>query len=426
MSLLSLWAKDYKNLNFRSNSLEINALNILIGPNGAGKSNLIDLLRFLQLSLSQSLGSVSGFRYSSEEIGGSHLLSFHVERPGTVIFKYKFKGIEETRNQPIYLELKLFIGKLNNSVEIHEEMLYSPIYGDENKPFYYYKFHDVQLNAGIVSIRQEDNTQRFERISGVPVDSLGLLEIAELIQEQENVRELLLKSNIYSVRKHLLQEIRGWRFYNANNMDLKQIRESEPKLGSGALNFYLSNTGENLAAVLDELCNESIDFEERFNDAVKQFLPTTRRIRATRAGRLNLTIEWTTQGANEVFYLRDMSDGSVRMLCWAVILLSHKLPSLLVIDEPEIGIHVAWMKILAGWIEYAAKHTTIIVSTHSPDLLDCFTQHSEFVICHNLDRQGYASMDRISQNQFQVRLQEGWELGDLYRVGDPSIGAWPW
>lgn len=51
-------------------------------------------------------------------------------------------------------------------------------------------------------------------------------------------------------------------------MDLKQIRESEPKLGSGWLNFHLSETGKNLAAVLDELCNESIDFEERFNDAV--------------------------------------------------------------------------------------------------------------------------------------------------------------
>jgi energy-coupling factor transporter ATP-binding protein EcfA2 len=194
MSLLSLWAKDYKNLNFCSNSLEINPLNILVGPNGSGKSNLIDLLRFLQLSLSEGLGSVSGFRYSSEELGGSHLLSFNVERPGTVIFKYKFKGIDETRNQPIYLQVKLFIGKLNNSVEIHQELLYSPIDGDEDRPFYYYKLHDVQLNAGVVSILQKDNSPRFERISGVPVDSLGLLAIDELIQDQENVRELLLNS----------------------------------------------------------------------------------------------------------------------------------------------------------------------------------------------------------------------------------------
>jgi predicted ATPase len=84
------------------------------------------------------------------------------------------------------------------------------------------------------------------------------------------------------------------------------------------------------------------------------------------------------------------------------------------------------MKVLAGWIEYASRQTTIIVSTHSPDLLDRFTDRSESVICHTLNNRGFASMDRIEQNQFQSRLQEGWELGDLYRVGDPSIGAWPW
>jgi predicted ATPase len=38
-----------------------------------------------------------------------------------------------------------------------------------------------------------------------------------------------------------------------------------------------------------------------------------------------------------------MSDGAVRMLCWAVILNSLRLPPLLVIDEPELGLHVAWM-----------------------------------------------------------------------------------
>ncbi|QIZ69897.1 AAA family ATPase [Oxynema aestuarii] len=427
MSLLSIWAKDYKNLNFYETPLEFDRLNLLVGPNGSGKSNLIALLRFLQLSVSQSFGSVSGFRYACEELGGSHVLSFNLDRPGTVLLKYKFEGIEETRYQPIYLEIKLFISKLTNSAEIHEELLYSPINGDENNPFYYYKLHNHQLNTGVVSILQPDGSQKFQRISNVPLDSLGLLVINELIQqENEEIRELLLRSNIYSVRRHLLNGIESWRFYNANNMNLKEIRESEPKIGSGALNLHLSETGENLAAVLDELCNESFDFEDQFNDAVKQFLPMTRRIRSTRAGRLNLTIEWVVEGLDEVLYLRDMSDGSVRMLCWAIILLSHRLPSLLVIDEPEMGIHVAWMKVLAGWIEYASRQTTIIVSTHSPDLLDRFTDRSESVICHNLNNRGFASMDRIEQNQFQSRLQEGWELGDLYRVGDPSIGAWPW
>jgi hypothetical protein len=48
------------------------------------------------------------------------------------------------------------------------------------------------------------------------------------------------------------------------------------------------------------------------------------------------------------------------------------------------------------------------------------------VISLNLRADGLVSLDRIQEEQFKARLQEGWELGDLYRVGDPSIGGWPW
>jgi predicted ATPase len=74
-------------------------------------------------------------------------------------------------------------------------------------------------------------------------------------------------------------------------------------------------------------------------------------------------------GSGVVSVYNEMSDGTVRMLCWAAILLSPTLPSLLVIDEPELGIHAAWMPVLANWIKDASQKTQLIVSTHSPDLL---------------------------------------------------------
>lgn len=425
MSLLSIWAKDYKNLNFYSIPLELKPLNILVGPNGSGKSNLVGLLNLIHLSISKNSEDIKGLESACDYLGGSHLLYFNRERPSEVSVKYKFTGIPETRNQPIHLDFKLFVSQSSNRIELSEDFLYSPVRGDEDQPFYYYKFHDHSIGSGVLSILQPDGNQKFQRISDLPVDSLGLLSIDERIQKDEEVRELLLKSSIYAVRQHLLDEIKGWRFYNANHMNSQTIRNAEPKVSSSSLNTYLSETGENLAAVLEQLSNDSVDFEERFNEAVKQLFPMTRRIRATRAGLLNLTLEWSVKGIDEVLTLRDMSDGSVRMLCWAVILLSPKLPSLLVIDEPELGIHVAWMKILAGWIHYAAQRTKVIVSTHSPDLLDCFTDRYDCVISLNLRADGLVSLDHIEEEQFKARLQEGWQLGDLYRVGDPSIGGWP-
>ncbi len=125
--------------------------------------------------------------------------------------------------------------------------------------------------------------------------------------------------------------------------------------------------------------------------------------------------------------MNELSDGTVRMLCWATVLLSPVLPSLLVIDEPELGIHPAWMPILAEWIKRASHHTQVIVSTHSPDLLDNFSDCVEnvYCFCRNTNKIQY-SISNLKMDQFRESFAEGWQLGDLYRVGDSKVGGWPW
>ncbi|MGA9377496.1 MAG: AAA family ATPase, partial [Phormidium sp.] len=209
-----------------------------------------------------------------------------------------------------------------------------------------------------------------------------------------------------------------------NNMDLNLIRTAEPKIGLS--DIYLSPSGDNLALVLENLINKNIDFEESIYLAMKSILPKTRRVRPIRSGRLSLTVEWYFEGINEPFYLDEMSDGTVRMLCWATILHSPLLPSLLVIDEPELGLHVAWMPILAEWIKKAGTKTQIIITTHSPDLLDHFTYSLENVLCFCSENQTHFSIKHLSREMLNEKLDQGWQLGDLYRVGDPTVGGWPW
>ena len=174
------------------------------------------------------------------------------------------------------------------------------------------------------------------------------------------------------------------------------------------------------------LIQQDIDFEDSINQAMKSILPKTRRLRPIRSGRLSLTVEWYFEDTKEPFYLSEMSDGTVRMLCWATILHSPLLPSLLVIDEPELGLHVSWMPILAEWIKQASRKTQIIITTHSPDLLDHFTDCLENVYCFYSEDKTHFSMKTLSQEMLDEKLKEGWELGDLYRVGDPTVGGWPW
>jgi hypothetical protein len=189
--------------------------------------------------------------------------------------------------------------------------------------------------------------------------------------------------------------------------------------------MYLSIAGENLASVIDNL-SYYLDFEDALNLAIKSIFPKTRRIRAVRVGRLSLTIEWHIEGNNEPFYLNEMSDGTVRMLCWAVILHSPQFPSLLVIDEPELGLHPAWLSVLAQWIKQASEKTQIIFTTHSPDLLDHFTDRLENVYCFYPTDANHYGLKPLSSEALKPQLEEGWELGDLYRIGDPTVGGWPW
>ncbi|MFB2892101.1 AAA family ATPase [Aerosakkonemataceae cyanobacterium BLCC-F50] len=434
-----LAAKNYKNLCL-DEEVYLNNLNIFIGSNGSGKSNFISCLKFIKdclTTIPDENRGVSSFEDAVSKIGGNRILDSNVASPALVEFYYCFSQISQTNNpqrDSVILELKLYTEQQKGRASISEEYLYSgedlydsSIYNGSptrriRPPFYYYKLHERELGQGVVSVYDKPGqiATHFESLDNIPTNSLGLSTIPVLLENSQSAPE---NTPFYRIRRQLSEFISKWQFYNANNMDLNQIRTAEPKLGPS--DIYLSPSGYNLALVIDNL-NQNIDFEESLNLAMKSILPKTRRVRPGRTGRLSLAVEWYFEGINEPFYLNEMSDGTVRMLCWATILHSPLLPSLLVIDEPELGLHVSWMPILAEWIKKAATRTQIIITTHSPDLLDHFTDRLENVMCFCSKDQTHFSIKHLSREMLNEKLEQGWQLGDLYRVGDPTVGGWPW
>jgi predicted ATPase len=424
-----LATENYKNLSL-DKEINLQKLNIFIGSNGSGKSNFINCLKFLKDSLinipDESRG-VSSFENAVTQIGSNRILDGNVASPAVVRFAYCFSEILQPgtpgRGGGI-LDLKIYVNRNQPRVSISEECLYSGEDLYELSPFYYYKFHDKEAGKGVVSVDNKPDSYpgtHFEPLNNIHTNALGLSSIPRLLEYSQYPPE---STPVYGIRRNLIEFISGWQFYNANNMDLNKIRMAEPKIGGS--DIYLSPSGDNLPLVLDNLTQQDIDFEENINQAMKSILPKTRRLRPIRSGLLSLTIEWYFHDIKEAFYLNEMSDGTVRMLCWATILNSPVLPSLLVIDEPELGLHVSWMPILAEWIKKAANKTQVIITTHSPDLLDHFTDCLENVLCFYSPDKTHFSIKTLSQEMLHEKLQEGWQLGDLYRVGDPSIGGWPW
>lgn len=430
-TLTAITTRNYKNLHL-ADGLTLGRLTIFIGPNGSGKSNLMGMLQFLQQSVAEGgrdpVRGRTNFEDAVFNLGGGRILDGTVTSPATVKLNYHFTNNKAQSR----LQIELLVQNRQRQVIIDQESLVRE--QETVEPLPVYQAHDAQVGGsgrGSVAVfaDTENSTPSMthESIQGIPVNELALAVMPKLLETSAFPPE---RTPVYEARRDLIDTVVRWRFYNANHMNLADIRSAEPKLGTS--DVFLSPSGENLPLVLYNLGQASFEFEETIEQAMKTILPDTRKLRAVASGRLSLTIEWHVQGCKEPFFLNEMSDGTVRMLCWAIMLHSPQLPSLIAIDEPEVGIHVAWLPILAAWIKEAARRTQVIISTHSPDLLDHFTDQLD-----NDDGKLYVfQADPKSKNHFVVnqllkaavapQLEEGWQVGDLYRVGDPSVGGWPW
>jgi predicted ATPase len=81
---------------------------------------------------------------------------------------------------------------------------------------------------------------------------------------------------------------------------------------------------------------------------------------------------WREAGVESEMTLADLSDGTLRLLCWAVLCLAPNLPPLLCVDEPELGLHPRVLPVVAGLFRLASARTQVLIATHSPYLLSHF------------------------------------------------------
>lgn len=424
--------RNFKNLRLE-NGIDFGDLTILIGSNGSGKSNLVSLLQFLQHSIAGSVlddqRGQTAFEDAVFELGGARILDGFQQSPADVGIEYRFPFTE----RDIIFNIELLVQSAHHPVIIAKETLARD--QGQPEPFVYYNTHNERSGGsgkGVVSVYKKPQyagqgpRSHFEKVQEVPINELALDVMPRLLEKSNYSPEA---TPLYEPRTAIRAIAATSMFYNANEMNPGRIRSTEPKLGQSGI--FVSSTGENLALVLHNLFQRDIEFEESLNLIMKGILPLTRRVRAVTSGRLSLTIEWYVDGCSKPFFLNEMSDGTVRMLSWAVILHSPILPRLIAIDEPELGIHPAWMPLLAEWIKAAAKRTQIIVSTHSPDLLDYFTDQLDgggciYTFGPAKESPNHYTPQRLSRDAVSGWLEEGWQLGDLYRVGNPAIGGWPW
>lgn len=416
---------NYRNLDL-GEGLTFKPLTVFVGANGSGKTNLIKVLRFLQdawVKQPDEIRGITRFENAVANWGAGKILDKRLSLPATVTINVDFR-FQEGFHHLFHTNLTV---KDENSVSLRDESLHRwerEVFHDENK--WYYQAGIAEDQSAVfrdLSVQNTNSEPSFYQIKHLPANELATHSIHDWLTQN---REINAKPLSFYQGKRLMEEFLGdWAFYESAQMNLEKIRKANPEVGSR--DRILKSSGENLALVLYNLDRADLDFRDILLQSMKQLFPRTHSLRPYLLGRTALTLEWVQHGINKPFFLDDMSDGTIRMLCWATILRSPQKPKLIVIDEPEANIHPAWLRVLAGWIHHASRETQVIISTHSSDLLDYFTDDLESVrvFQSNPEAPSYSVIKEINRQEIQPRLDEGWQLGDLYRVGDPSVGGWP-
>jgi predicted ATPase len=159
--------------------------------------------------------------------------------------------------------------------------------------------------------------------------------------------------------------------------------------------------------------------KRRLVDLVKELAPGFEDFEVVpEGGTLNLYL--TERGS--AFPARRLSDGTLRYLCLLAILVDPAPPPLIVIEEPELGLHPDILPVLRDLLIDASSRTQVIATTHSTQLVDAMTDHAGSVmICEKHD--GSSRITRLTQAEVEGWRQHG-SLGSLWMAG--HIGGTRW
>ena len=191
----------------------------------------------------------------------------------------------------------------------------------------------------------------------------------------------------------------------------------------------LSANGDNLGTVLHEILTR-YDFQlaaEELRDFLRVAYPAFEAIHCetTFGTPPQVLVRVREKGMSRSMELWELSDGLLRFLCLATALLNPRPSPLVAIDEPELGLHPGLLPIVAGMIKVAAERTQVLVTTHSPDLLNCFDIADVAVMARNAD-DAKVVWHRPANRKTLVQMLKDVSsetLGDLHRSGELEAGA---
>ena len=387
MKIVSIKIKNYrmfKNIHIR----DIPPFCVIIGANGTGKSTLFDIFGFLRDALKNNIRQALQIRGGYREIitRGQEQEDIEIE------LQFRMKILDTER----LVTYQIIIGQNNNRPVIKREILRYKR-GEHGKPFH---FLDFQLGQGYAITNEEDFSKPDKELDREEqkLESNDILALKGLGQFQRFKAATAFRSLIenWHVSDFHISEARG----------SKEISYAE----------HLSTTGDNIATVAQYIYQQYPEIFQQILEKMKQRVPGISSVEAKETEDGRLILRFQDQAFKDPFIDRYVSDGTMKMFAYLILLFDPNPHPLLCVEEPENQLYPTLLKELAEeFAHYSDRGGQVFVSSHSPDFINAVPLASIFWL---IKSQGITQIHRAADSEILKNLvAEGDLPGYLWNQG---------
>lgn len=354
-------------------NFELRRFNVLIGANGVGKSNIIDFFQMLKFMFSSTQGSLR--LYVAQRGGSNSLLHYY--------------GLKKSRN-------------LNAAIEFSGNQSWS-------------RFSFSMFSGPPVALYFENENLEYKlegdnSVFSKQVKNSGSQE-SQIFSQTDPENDSGTGFDSTSIRK-LISQFQVYHFHDTSetaNIRLAQDIDRDDHLMSHA---------DNLAVFLYNLKKDRPSHFKRILSTVQLIAPFIRDfvVEPQATEHRFVLLRWM-DGSGETFGPHQLSDGTIRAIALITALLqpNETMPSIMIFDEPELGLHPAAIALVANLLKAASEKRQVIVATQSPILIRDYEPEDVIVAERTEDDlgRGESTFKRLERDSLAAWLED-YDLGELY------------
>jgi predicted ATPase len=372
------------------NLKDIPSFCVVVGANGSGKSTLFDVFHFLKDCLAFNVSTALQTR------GGFHEVVSREHEKEKIEIEIQFRTQINNANRLVTYLLEIGLNEKGRPVIEHEVLRYKR--GAHGSPFH---FLDYSRGIGYAITNEDDFDKKEEQLhrDAQVLNSPDILAIKGVGQFQR-----------FKAANAFRQFIENW---NVSDFHIDQARGSKDAAG---VSDHLSASGDNLQLAANYLYEYHRDIFNKILEKMRQRVPGVGDIIPEQTADGRLLLKFKDGSFRDPFIDRYVSDGTIKMFAYLVLLHDPKPHPLLCVEEPENQLYPRLLIELAEeFREYALRGGQVFVSTHSPDFLNAV--NLDEVIW--LSKQGgYSQIRRASEDkQLQAFMEAGDQMGYLWKEG---------